>query len=212
MNNLFLSVDWFLQKKRSQDMLRMRVILAGPALIDGGICRMEEKDWPLFFEEIEPLLERWTARYPVGAMREEAKQIARIACWRRLAYYDASRGTALSSYLFLIVRGALINWYGQERRWRERHSFLTSGEADEMSWEELISDPNSECLEEAMMWESWMVYLSEQEALCLTRHLRDGWSLQRIATELELPYERVKKWKQRALVKLRKVLYGESIR
>jgi RNA polymerase sigma factor (sigma-70 family) len=166
---------------------------------------MEEKDWLDFFAAYEPLLEKWVSRFPAGVLREEAKQIARIACWRKLALYDPAKGASLSTYVFLVVRGAVINWYEQEKRWRERHCILVlRSEEEELDWESSVADPNAVCPEEDVLWQEWMEGLSELEVQCLTLHIRDGFSLRMVAERLGVSYERVKKCKQRVLDKLRR--------
>ncbi|WP_047150894.1 sigma-70 family RNA polymerase sigma factor [Aneurinibacillus tyrosinisolvens] len=165
---------------------------------------MQDYEWYEFMLKHEPLLEKWTGRYPAGPIREEAKQVARIACWNKLSSYDASRGASLSTYLYLVVRGALLNWYYRERRWQERHCFPAPPDAEgELTWEDTIEDESRLSMEEELIWQDWMSYLPEQEARCLTLHIRDGYSLIEVAARMGAPYERVKKWKQRALAKLR---------
>ncbi len=171
---------------------------------------MEEKDWALFFQEYEPLLERWISRYSAGVVREEAKQVARIACWQKLGLYNPERGASLSSYLFMVVRGALLNWYAQERRWYDRHRLLTAqGDEEEQEGTPEWEDADLLPPDASLVWEAWMAYLSEMEALCLTLHIRDGYSLRAVARRLNVPYERMKKCKQRALGKLRRALLQE---
>ncbi|GEN35170.1 RNA polymerase sigma factor [Aneurinibacillus danicus] len=167
---------------------------------------MEENEWVEFFSTYERLLERMVSRYPIG-LRDEARQVARIACWRRLAFYDAKRGASLSSYVYLIVRGALLNWDAKEYRWQSRHQFpAPCGEDGEGDWQDMIVDTNAWPPDEAAVWQAWMTHLTEAEARCLTLHIRYGHSLKDVAAIIGIPYERVKKQKQRALGKLRKAL------
>ncbi|MED0730589.1 sigma-70 family RNA polymerase sigma factor [Aneurinibacillus aneurinilyticus] len=184
----------------------MRAIHAGPVVADCGRS-MKEWDWTSFFEEYEPLIEKWLIRFPPGPLREEAKQEARIACWKRLPYYDEQRGMALSSYLFLSVKGTVINWYVREKRWREQHYLpslpLSYGEEGGSPMELLGATDNN--IEEELIWQSWMAYLSQEEARCITLHIRGGMTLRQVADRLGIPYERVKKQKQRAIQKLRTV-------
>lgn len=60
-------------------------------------------------------------------------------------------------------------------------------------------------IEEELIWQSWMAYLSQEEARCITLHIRGGMTLRQVADRLGIPYERVKKQKQRAIQKLRTV-------
>ena len=115
---------------------------------------MEEMGWTGFFAEAEPIVERLTARYVSGYWREEARQVARIACWQNAHRYDPGRGAKLSTFLFVIIRRALADFY-------------------------------------------------EREAACLTLHIRDGLPLREVAVRLGLPYETIKKQKQRCLARLR---------
>lgn len=156
---------------------------------------------------MEPLLEKWTSHFHGKELREEARQVARIACWKRLPHYDGTRGKSLTSYLFMVVRSALINWYHSERRYRETHllPLPTSDEEDGGSWEERVADPSPDSFGEDLIWEAWMAVLTERESLCLTLHIRDGYSLFQVAELCQVPYERVKKWKQRGLSRLRKL-------
>ncbi|WP_080787887.1 sigma-70 family RNA polymerase sigma factor [Aneurinibacillus migulanus] len=185
--------------------MKVRAIHAGPVAVD---CRrgMKEWDWTSFFEEYEPLIEKWVARFPPGPLREEAKQEARIACWKRLPYYDEQRGMALSSYLFLSVKGTVINWYAREKRWRERHclpSLPASHEEEGAERMELLLGTTDHDMEEELIWQAWMTYLSQEEARCVSLHIREGMTLREAAERLGIPYERAKKQKQRAMQKLR---------
>ncbi|WP_027415554.1 sigma-70 family RNA polymerase sigma factor [Aneurinibacillus terranovensis] len=164
---------------------------------------MEEKDWIAFMNKMEPLLEKWTLRLPVGTAREEAKQIARIACWSKLLSYDPERGASLTTYMFMVVRSALNAWFKREYRYHSHHCFPALPSEDELSWEELIPGEDTDALEEDMLWKAWMAPLSSHEAQCITLHIRYGYSLVEVAKIMGAPYERVKKWNQRSLVKLR---------
>ncbi|WCN38113.1 sigma-70 family RNA polymerase sigma factor [Aneurinibacillus uraniidurans] len=163
---------------------------------------MDEKKWTCFFAEVEPLVDRITARYAPGFWREEAKQVARIACWQQVHRYDAGRGAKLSTFLFVIIRRALADFYEREALWRSRHVFPGSGDEEEVNWEETLVAVE-EPMDEALVWESWMGLVSEAEAACLTLHIRDGLSLKEVAVRLGMTYEAVKKQKQRALARLR---------
>lgn len=162
---------------------------------------MEEMGWTVFFAEAEPIVERLTARYVSGYWREEARQVARIACWQNAHRYDPERGAKLSTFLFVIIRRALADFYEREARWHSRHLLPATGSEDGRSWEETLRA--EEGVEEALIWESWMALVSEREAACLTLHIRDGLPLREVAVRLGLPYETIKKQKQRCLARLR---------
>lgn len=163
---------------------------------------MDEKKWTCFFAEVEPLVERVTVRYAPGFWREEAKQVARIACWQQAHRYDAGRGAKLSTFLFVIIRRALADFYEREALWRSRHLLAVPGDDGESEWEETLV-ATEQPMDEALIWESWMGLVSEVEAACLTLHIRDGLPLTEVAVCLGMTYEAVKKQKQRALARLR---------
>lgn len=173
---------------------------------------MQEWEWTSFFAEYDAWIDKCVSRFPPGPWRDEAKQEARIACWKRLARYDAERGMALSSYLFLVIRGGLANWYARERRWQERHCLpsekVAPGE-EVKNWSDTLVGMDTYEMEENLMWQAWMEPLSIDEARCLTLHIRHGLSLRQVAACLGVPYERVKKQKQRALRKLRLIAETE---
>lgn len=163
---------------------------------------MEEMGWTGFFAEAEPIVERLTARYVSGYWREEARQVARIACWQNAHRYDPGRGAKLSTFLFVIIRRALADFYEREARWHSRHVLPAAESESGQSWEEAFGAAG-ERVEEALIWESWMALVSEREAACLTLHIRDGLPLREVAVRLGLPYETIKKQKQRCLARLR---------
>ncbi|BAU26534.1 RNA polymerase sigma factor (sigma-70 family) [Aneurinibacillus soli] len=171
---------------------------------------MEEMKWARFFAEVEPLVNRLTARYAPGFWREEAKQVARIACWQNAHRYDAGRGAKLSTFLFVIVRRALADFYEREALWRSRHLLPVSGDEEGPGWEETLMAVEKP-MEEALVWESWMVLVSDTEAACLTLHIRDGLPLRDVAMCLGMTYEAVKKQKQRALARLRTRLSPQGL-
>ncbi|MBN6186991.1 sigma-70 family RNA polymerase sigma factor [Aneurinibacillus sp. BA2021] len=173
---------------------------------------MEEWQWTQFFAEYDAWLDRCVSRFPPGVWRDEAKQAARIACWRRLAHYNAEKGMALSSYLFLVSKGGMANWYAGERRWQERHCLFSTRlgtQEEEKSWADTLVGADARDIEEELIWQAWMSDLSAEEARCLTLHIRDGLSLREVAEHLHVPYERVKKQKQRTLRKLRRRIEAE---
>jgi len=155
---------------------------------------------------LEPMILKWTAHFQDKELREEARQVARIACWKGLNSYDDTRGKSMSSYFFMVVRSALINWYNKERRYQQAHVFPTEWmrECEEGSWEERVADPVAVPYAEELIWDAWMESLKEWERTCLTLHLREGYSLLDVAEICQVPYERVKKWKQRGLARLKK--------
>lgn len=172
---------------------------------------MEGLDSREVLVEMEPFIEKWTSHFQGKELGEEARQVARIACWKRLPFYDSTRGKSLTSYLFMVVRSALINWYRRERTYREYH-LLPPGQTEEDggTWEERVQDPMPVLFGEDMVWDAWMSVLAEHEAYCLTMHIRYGYSLKQVAKMCNVPYERVKKWKQRALFRL-KIHYEKGI-
>jgi RNA polymerase sigma factor (sigma-70 family) len=156
---------------------------------------------------LEPLILKWTAHFQDRELREEARQVARVACWKRLAYFDDTRGKSMTSYFFMVVRSALINWYKKEKRYQQVHllpSDITGEEGEEGTWEERVADPAPVPYGADLIWNAWMESLTGWERTCLTLHLRDGYSLMEVAEMCQVPYERVKKWKQRGLARLRK--------
>ena len=156
---------------------------------------------------LEPSILKWTAHFQDKELREEARQVARVACWRRLAYFDDTRGKSMASYFFMVVRSALINWYKKERRYQQvplLPSELMGEEGEEGTWEERVADPTPVLYGEDLLWDAWMEPLKEWERTCLTLHLREGYSLIEVADLCQVPYERVKKWKQRGLARLKK--------
>lgn len=156
---------------------------------------------------LEPLILKWTAHFQDRELREEARQVARVACWKRLAYFDNTRGKSMTSYFFMVVRSALINWYNKERRYQQVHllpSDLMGEEGEEGTWDERVADPVPVPYGEDLLWDAWMEPLTECERTCLTLHLREGYSLVEVAELYQIPYERVKKWKQRGLARLKK--------
>ncbi|WCK54226.1 sigma-70 family RNA polymerase sigma factor [Aneurinibacillus sp. Ricciae_BoGa-3] len=173
---------------------------------------MDQEQWTEWFSEYEFLLNRWTSRFPKGPLQEEAMQIARIACWRRLPSYDPARGASLQTYLFRAVQGALHNWYRRyEARWLERHYLPAPVEGREL-WENEVEDDALQPLDEDLVWQSYLEGLPQDEAQFLTLHYKNGFSLPEVARIMEIPYERLKKRKQRCLVKLRqKYGYKETI-
>jgi RNA polymerase sigma factor (sigma-70 family) len=164
---------------------------------------MDQAQWTEWFDEYEILLNRWTSRFPKGPLQEEAMQIARIACWRRLPSYDPERGASLQTFLYRVVQGALHNWYGRsEGRWFERHVLPAPDEGMD-PWENGLEDFNLRPLDDHLVWQSYMEGLACEDVQFLTLHFKNGFSLPEVAHLMGMPYERIKKRKQRCLVKLR---------
>ncbi|GAB7387471.1 hypothetical protein BSNK01_13080 [Bacillaceae bacterium] len=166
--------------------------------------RERRPERPLAWETLrryEPLMRKWIRTLHIYREQEDALQTARLACLEALEKFDPQKGD-LSAYVQAYVKGRLLNWLSQERKWHERHCFPQTDE-EGADWPERIASDETRTSEESLVIEEWLKTLSEKEKICVTEHLLKGKKIVEVAAEYGVSTAAVKDWKKRAKRKLR---------
>lgn len=171
-------------------------------------------------EALSPLVETITVRWRSWVdedFYQDLRQVARLAAWRAILTYDATRGTAQSTYLFSCVQHAVLDALKAYRRDRERVISLTEalpllegmstgtdpadvGEPARWTGHALLQDLTDEPLRSAIL----QLDACSQEIIAWSYGAKE--SDAQIARRLRMKPDAIKKRRQRALGRIKSAL------
>lgn len=141
---------------------------------------------------------------------EEALQAGRIGLWRALLGYDAARGTAFSTYAWVVIRRHI-------RRAATQSAEDTALRAPSGSFDQVLDLDRD--LDRALVHDALMALLSQLpdrlQRIIIARYGLDGHpprSLRRLGAQLGLSHERIRQLQQEALAWLRHPAHSLRLR
>ncbi|WP_336047098.1 sigma-70 family RNA polymerase sigma factor [Solibacillus ferritrahens] len=128
---------------------------------------------------------------------EEYMQVGRIALWKAAKSFDKTKGE-FAMFAYMTVKYAIT---------RELSRSIDVSESEISVEEEVYSNVEQQpAIQPSLEWPEWFSKLKEDEQFLLKALFLEDLNLKEVADKYGLPYEALKKRRQRLFTKIRKIV------